>query len=174
MKRHYFIGAILLTLLGIAIYVNSTTTDRKEAAPVEGFLAPHFSLATLEGKKIHLPDQNGQPIVLNFWTSWCRPCQAEAPALEKLHQQYQGKVLIVGVNLTAQDTVDNVKKFQQQHRLHYPLLLDPNNEVGHLYEANAIPSTYLIDKNGVIVEKIKGAIDPVSLENKIQPLLIKE
>ncbi|MCI0549934.1 MAG: TlpA family protein disulfide reductase, partial [Anaerolineae bacterium] len=92
-------------------------------SPREGFLAPDFTLDTLDGNKVTLSELRGQIVVINFWATWCPPCRLETPALEKSYEQYKDSgVVLLGVNLTDQDSVSEVESFVQEFKLTYPIL----------------------------------------------------
>ena len=108
---------------------------------------PDFSLSTLDGKKISLKDFRGKIVLLNFWASWCVPCREEMPAMEKLYQEYKDKnfvILAVAVKDRRQDAIDFVKEL----KITYPIVLDPDAQVGGLYGAWGLPATYLIGPKG--------------------------
>jgi peroxiredoxin len=131
---------------------------------------PDFSLATPEGKKISLKDFRGKVIFLNFWASWCVPCREEMPAMEKLYQEYKDKnfvVLAVSVKDRKQDAINFVKEL----RLTYPIGLDPEGQVGLLYGAWGLPTTYLIGLKG---EGLARAWGPAEWYSPAARKLIKE
>jgi peroxiredoxin len=108
---------------------------------------PDFTLATPEGKKISLRDFRGKVVFLNFWASWCVPCREEMPAMEKLYQEFKDKgfvILAVNVKDRKQDAVSFVKEL----KITYPIAIDPDGQVGLLYGAWGLPTTYLIGPGG--------------------------
>jgi peroxiredoxin len=114
----------------------------KDAAPT-----PDINLVTPEGKKISLKDFRGKLVLLNFWASWCAPCRDEMPAMEKLYQEFKDKnfaVFAVAVKDSKQDAVN----FAKEHKLSYPIVLDPDAKVGQEYGAWGLPVTYLIGPKG--------------------------
>jgi peroxiredoxin len=114
----------------------------KDAAPT-----PEISLSTPEGKKISLKEFRGKLVLLNFWASWCAPCREEMPAMEKLYQEYKDKnfsVFAIAVNDSKTDAVN----FLKEHKITYPIALDPEAKVGQEYGAWGLPVTYLIGPKG--------------------------
>jgi len=108
---------------------------------------PDFTLSTPEGKKISLRDYRGKIVFLNFWASWCTPCREEMPSMEKLYQEFKDSnfvVLAVNVKDRKQDAVNFVKEM----KINYPIALDPDGQVGLLYGAWGLPTTYLIGPKG--------------------------
>jgi peroxiredoxin len=108
---------------------------------------PEFTLPTAEGKKISLKDLRGKIVFLNFWATWCVPCREEMPAMERLYQEFKDKnfvVLAVNVKDRKQDAINVVKEL----KLTYPIVLDPEGNVGLLYGAWGLPTSYLIGPKG--------------------------
>ncbi len=134
-----------------------------EAAQV-GFLAPDFKLSSLNSQEISLFNLKGKPVILNFWASWCPPCKAEMPAFEQAFQEYQGTDLqIIAINATDQDSLNDVSLFIQQFGITFPIPLDPTGSASKDYQVHSLPTTYFIDKFGVIKEIVIGGPIPISL-----------
>ncbi len=142
-------------------------------SPREGFFAPDFTLDTLDGGRVTLSELRGKIVVVNFWTTWCPPCRTETPALEKAYEQYENsEVLILGVNLTNQDSVSAVESFAREFELTYPLLLDRDGSVGYLYQVNGLPTTYFINREGVIrTVLVGGPMSETFIRSKIEALV---
>ncbi|MBO2534297.1 peroxiredoxin family protein [Rummeliibacillus suwonensis] len=125
-------------------------------------MAPDFSLKTLDGKEAKLSDYRGQKVILNFWATWCPPCKAEIPHMEKYYKNHAKKdhVEILAVNLTKSDKDENyIKDFIKSYDMTYPVLLDTEGEQQKQYEIVTIPTTFIIDTKGVIQKKIVGPMD---------------
>jgi len=120
--------------------------------------APDFTLPDPRGKKVSLQDFRGKVVFLNFWATWCESCREEMPSMERLYQEYKGKGLeIVAVNV--KDKRPDALAFVKELKLNYPVLMDPEGEVGLLYGAFALPVTYLIDRKGVVLARLWGPAD---------------
>ena len=119
--------------------------------------APTFSLKDLDGKPFSLADTHGKVTILDFWATWCPPCRAGLPILDKIMKDRPNDVKIYAVNL--QEDAAAITPFKQQTSLSLPILLDSDGKVAELYKAEGIPETVVIGKDGVIRKVIVG-IDP--------------
>jgi DsbE subfamily thiol:disulfide oxidoreductase len=127
--------------------------ETKERMP-----APDFTLVNPEGRKVSLRDFRGKVVFLNFWATWCESCRDEMPAMERLYREFGGRDFeIIGVNVKDRrpDAVAFVKKLG----VTYPILFDPQGEVGVLYGAFGMPLSYLIDRNGIVIARLLGPAD---------------
>lgn len=114
-----------------------------------------FTGETLDGKKASLRDFLGKVVFLNFWASWCTSCREEMPAMEELYRAFKNKGFVV-VAVNVKESHAAVAAFSKELKVTYPIFLDPNGEVSVLYGAWALPLTYLIDRQGVIVARAFG------------------
>lgn len=119
--------------------------------------APDFTVQTLTGDRFNLYENLGKPIFLNFWATWCGPCVAEMPDMEKLHQALGDSILIVGIDLG--ESADTVQQFVQDRGFTYTFVLDPQREVGNAYEVSGIPVSVFLDANGLVVRQFVGQQD---------------
>ena len=121
-------------------------------------------------EKIRLSDLEGKGVMLNFWATYCKPCEAEMPFMEKLYPEYREDVEIVAVNLDASELV--IHQFIDKYDLTFPVVHDTKSEVMDLYNVGPIPSTFFINPEGEIVDKVAGALTLETLEEhfkEIQP-----
>lgn len=116
--------------------------------PQEGFQAPDFTLTNLKGEKVKLFDYRGKPVFLNFWATWCPPCRAEMPLIQKLYQEKGKKIQVLTVNI--QEDQQTIEKFLKKNHYTFPVLLDKQGKVANQYWIQGIPTTFLIDKEGII------------------------
>ena len=169
------IGAAIMG--GFWIWAPAVPTDATTGglipSPREGFLAPEFTLESLAGDQISLSDVRGKIIVLNLWASWCPPCRAEMPALQRVYQENHERGLeVLAVNITAQDNLTAVEAFVQEFNLTFPILLDTSGKVGKAYLMRAFPTTFFIDQKGVIQRVIVGGpMSEVTLQSTVDQLL---
>ena len=113
----------------------------------------------------------GKLLVINFWASWCPPCQQETPDMVRMYARYHHQISFVGVNLTGSDTMQGIQRFLQQYHVPYPTLLDVNNDVAQRYGIVAVPTTLLIDRRGIIKQRIVGALTPTAIEHVFSTFL---
>lgn len=151
----------------------SATTGGLIPSPREGFLAPDFTLDTLDGSQITLSDLRGKVVVVNLWASWCPPCRAEMPAIENVYQANKEQGLeVLAVNSTFQDNEANAADFVKEMGLNFPILLDRDGGVSNRYQLRALPTTYFIDRQGIIRSVVPGGPMSESLiESKVVDLL---
>lgn len=151
----------------------SATTGGLIPSPREGFLAPDFTLDTLDGNQITLFDLRGKVVVINLWTSWCPPCRAEMPAIENVYRANKQQGLeVLAVNSTNQDSEANAAAFVQELGLTFPVLLDRDGSVSNRYQLRALPTTYFVDRQGVIRSVVPGGPMSESLiQSKVADLL---
>jgi len=142
-------------------------------SPREGFFAPGFTLDMLNRGTITLSELRGKIVVINFWTTWCPPCREETPALEASYEAYKdSEVVILGLNLTDQDSLKDVEAFVQEFGLTYPVLLDRDGSVGLMYQLNGLPTTFFINREGIIrTVVVGGPMSETFIRSKIEALL---
>lgn len=133
---------------------------------------PDFSLPDLSGKKGALKDFRGKLVLLNFWATWCLPCREEMPAMERLYQQYKNKEFTI-LAVDVKDERKDALAFLKELKITYPVMVDPDGEVGLLYGAWGLPATYLIGPKGEGLARMWGpaAWDSASAKQLIQDLL---
>lgn len=147
---------ITFTLFLFSLMTIALTYTMAEAAPDNlpglriGEKAPDFELKTLDGKTVKLSDYRGKKVILNFWATWCPPCNAEMPDIQKYYNEADDNVEILAVNIDPQY---DVKKFVRDANVTFPVLLDSKDEVNTLYKILTIPTTYFIDGEGIIRSK---------------------
>lgn len=157
------VGAVLILFALITIAMFYAINDEDEVKTVSsgeigievGQRAPDFELATLSGETVKLSDYRGQKVMLNFWATWCPPCRAEMPDMEKFYHEMKGEIEILAINI---DTNNDVAGFIKEMGVTFPILLDTKENVMKNYQIISIPTTFLIDENGIIKEKTIGAM----------------
>jgi peroxiredoxin len=160
---------IFLIVMGLAIMTllqskNSFLHKSSESRLVTGLPAPNFTLPGLDGKMVSLNDYRGKVVLLNIWATWCPPCVDEMPSMEKLYQELKGdgfEILAVSIDESGAKTV---LPFMKRHKLSFPALTNPKGDIKNLYQITGVPESFILDQNGIIVEKIIGPRDWVSPE----------
>jgi len=149
---------ILLSLLAYPAYSEERDlfSKLKIQSIVDKKKPPDFCLEGLNGEKIQLKALKGKNIFLNFWATWCGPCKEEMPSMEVLNQQFKERnfvFLTISLDFGGQEPV---RKFIENHRYQFPVLLDPSGKTLDLFEINKIPTTLIIDKNGKMIGRAIG------------------
>lgn len=151
--------ALAMALLLLKWWEGFTLFPIKEELPKIGAIAPDFTLKDLAGNTVRLVEFRGKdPVFLNFWASWCPACRQEAPENGQLHQKLGPKGLrFLAISVDQGPTAaDEVRKFVEEFKLGFVPLLDPKHRALDLYGVTGIPTTFLIDRKGVIVAKEVG------------------
>jgi thiol-disulfide isomerase/thioredoxin len=160
-----FITFGLISVLGLFSQTNSipnnVITAFREAGiqvTATGIDPVDFTLPMLDGTNFTLSQHKGKVVFLNFWATWCGPCRAEMPSMEALYQKLKHRGFeIIAVNLG--ESKDKVSTFMIDNKLSFPAVLDQRQITGSSYNVRAIPTTYIIDKRGLIIARLMGSID---------------
>lgn len=132
--------------------------------------APDFSLTTLDGRTVRLSDYRGRPVIVNFWASWCIPCRDEFPQFVAARTQHAAQGLeILGV--VHQDSPDAAAAFAREHGANWPMLLDPDDQAWKAYLGIGVPSTYFIDRQGVVRATSLGPVSTSGLPSQLGRIL---
>lgn len=179
LKKKVFLAAAVLLASAILLMAlkkpddpdkNKTAGERQETAvkaqPLSGGAeakevekALDFALTNLSGQTVKLSDFKGKTVILNFWASWCPPCKAEMPDMQRFYEK-NPDVAVLAVNLTNTETNENAPlDFVKKNGLAFQILFDMDGSVGTLYKTVTIPTTYFIDAEGTIIRKIIGPMD---------------
>jgi len=172
MKKQIVLLALFAMLIGYSLlHQPQAQVATAEQKPEIGYQAPHFSLTGLDNQTYQHAGSREKPLVINFWASWCGPCRLEAPDLRKLYLKYQKQVDFYAVNVTSNDDPVHAKAFVDAFQLPFPIPMDVKGEVANLYRIHAFPTTFLIDKRGVVRQKIVGMLEPSQFEPEVKKLL---
>ncbi|RNF39872.1 peroxiredoxin family protein [Planococcus salinus] len=162
MKKTVFI-LLIAAMLFWAVF--DFVTAPEEAADTDsdtglaiGQTAPDFELTTAQGETMRLSDYRGQKVFINFWATWCPPCRAEMPDMQKLYEQTD--IEILAVNLTdTESSASKAAEFVEELGLTFPIPMDEESTVSDLYQVRAYPTSYMIDTQGRISYVAPGALN---------------
>ncbi|MCM3708712.1 MULTISPECIES: peroxiredoxin family protein [Cytobacillus] len=168
MLKKMFAASVLLVLITAVFAVQAFEKVEVESQPVNqtglgiGLKAPDFELKNLQGETVKLSDYKGKKVMLNFWATWCPPCKAEMPDIQKFYNQKGNDVAILAVNIDPQS---DVAGFAKEMRVNFPILLDVDEKASNAYQIITIPTTFFIDEEGIIRNKYLSAMS-VEIMNK--------
>jgi peroxiredoxin len=147
---------LLLLLAGVGYTIYSNFFTEKERVKV-GSTAPDFVLTDLSGKEHRLSDYRGKGVFLNFWGTWCKPCEKEMPYINSQYGVYKKQgVEVLAVNVGEPKL--SVQKFADRFGLTFPIMIDREDQVMNAYDVDRLPATFLIDKNGKVKKIITGTM----------------
>ncbi|MEO8277751.1 MAG: TlpA disulfide reductase family protein [Thermoanaerobaculia bacterium] len=168
-RKVLFAGLVLVVPLLLVLASGLRHDPHEVLSPLIGRNAPAFELVDLDGRTIRLADLAGQPVVLNFWATWCPPCVEETPDLVALARRFSGRVRFVGV--VYMDSAEAIRRFEGKNGAWGPNLADPEARTAIRYGVYGAPETFLIDAHGVIRDKITGAVNREALARTLDGLL---
>ncbi len=170
MKWRITLGFAVLCLGLLAVlYKGFGSNPREVPFMLKGQQAPTFSLRRMDtGERVTLESLKGQPVVINFWASWCGPCKMEHPVLEWGAREFGQQARFVGV--VFEDTEENARQFLSRLGASFPQLIDDRSAMAVDYGVAGVPETYFIDAQGIIRTKHVGPIDPQTLTERIREL----
>ncbi|HZG56594.1 TlpA family protein disulfide reductase [Paenibacillus sp.] len=176
MRKTWAALGLVVALAAIAIVQQlaaaQTVATPTEVAPKIGYLAPTFELETIEGGRLGIQrGEREKPVIVNFWASWCDPCRLEAPILSALYEKYGDRVDIYGVNGIDTDDMASVRAFIELYEYKFPTLLDRKGEVYDLYRVMGYPTSYFIDRDGVVRDMIVGLPGHAEFERRLVKLI---
>lgn len=134
---------------------NTIMKPENQAGLGIGMKAPDFELQNLQGETVKLSDFQGKKIMLNFWATWCPPCKAEMPDIQKFYTEKGDEIVILAVNIDPQY---DVAGFAEKIRVNFPILLDEDEKAAEAYQILTIPTTFFIDEKGIIRHKYLSAM----------------
>ena len=155
-------GGLVAVLVWGALDKDSATGGSGATRP--GKEAPVFSLESFSGGTVSLADFEGQPVIINFWASWCAPCRQEMPALEATWQLFRERdLVVVGINLPKSDPEESARAFLDEFGISYPNVFDTRGFTAIDYGVSGIPVTFFVDREGVVTRRFVGTLTEGSL-----------
>jgi cytochrome c biogenesis protein CcmG/thiol:disulfide interchange protein DsbE len=166
-----FAVGLVLALLGLLIWkVAFHNNGGGVASKIDKgriAVAPNFTLSRLDkAGRLELASLRGKAVVLNFWASWCYPCNKEAPALEQAWQHHDGEVVVLGIDVN--DFAGDARKFMRHHGLTYPVVHDNKNLTEPKYGVALLPETFFVDRRGRVVAHVAGQVSESDLRAGIE------
>ncbi|MEK3992774.1 MULTISPECIES: thiol-disulfide oxidoreductase ResA [Robertmurraya] len=168
-KKRYWFRVFILALLFLSVvfvlYMNITKEDMVKVKINES--APNFSLKNLSGSEHNLEELKGKVVLLNFWGSWCKPCKNEMPAIQNVYDKYKNNGFeVLAINIEESEFV--VRNYFEQNNLHLPVLLDKQSEVTNLFNVDLLPASFIINREGKVVQIHEGEIQEGQLESWVK------
>ncbi len=166
---------VLLSISSFACEKNDKENSSFEnsSLPLDGNKkAPDFALTSVDGKIIKLSDYKGKVVIIDFWATWCPPCRKGIPDLIAIQNEYAGKVVVIGISVDREgQTKQDVPGFIKSNGINYPIVYFTDKVVNDFGGIEAIPTSFVIDKKGNIVDTHVGLVPKSTLTNKINSLL---
>ena len=147
----------------------SASTDTTPA-PLPDRPAPDFTLSALDGSSVTLSQLKGQVVLINVWATWCPPCRAEMPIIQSAYEQYRAQGFTV-LAVDLQEDPRTVAAFMREHTLTFPALLDVDGQVSQAYQAFSLPSSFFVDRKGIIRAVYRGPMPRGVIAGTVEQLL---
>jgi thiol-disulfide isomerase/thioredoxin len=173
-RRSPAIRWLVTSLLLFIAPASSFAQQDQDNEPVIRFVrnpdpAPDFKLTALDGKPITLATFQGKVVLLNFWATWCGPCRAEIPDLVALQERYKGRLQIIGLNVDDEEA--DIQQYVQETGINYPVAMTSNDVRIQFGGIPALPTSFVLDTEGRVVQKHVGLWNPAVYETEIRALL---
>lgn len=168
--------AVVLILAGVAVlfWMGQQSPKGQVSTPAGGILpgqsAPNFTLTTLQGEQVKLSDYAGQVVMVNMWATWCPPCKAELPTIDAYYQEHSADGFVV-LAINSQEAQSTVNTFISSTGFTFPVLLDSQGDVMGQYNVRALPTSFIIDRDGKVSYIHTGEINRQQLDQVVGPLL---
>lgn len=163
-------GVIVLSVMKETPSSAQAVPDQFVTPPAQDTLAPDFDLRTVDGQTVRLSDYRGQVVLLNTWATWCPPCRAEMPQLEAYYREHQGQGFVV-LAVNSEESSETVAAFLRSQDFTFPVVLDPEGTVMNSYQVRGLPTSFFIDRKGVMRGMWTGQLTADQLQKIVSPLL---
>ncbi len=144
--------------------------DNSEAQPDAGHLAPDFTIHLPDGSTARLSDYRGRPLILNFWATWCPPCRQEMPDLVRVYEAHKAEGLVV-IALNESEGHEQVSGFVEEFGMTMPVVIDPQGDVMQAFKTQSLPSSFFIDRDGVVRVRWVGFLPANALDQNLDLIL---
>jgi len=169
---------IIVLVLSVCIFSgdrngnkNKVTGTDNVIVKLDGDKAPDFSLKSVDGKTIKLSDYKGKVVIIDFWATWCGPCRRGIPDLVSIQKEFKNDLVIIGISLDAEKTIKDVPGFVKSYDINYPIVYGDEKVVMAYGGIQSIPTAFVIDKKGNVVDRHIGLVSKDTYVNKIKELL---
>lgn len=179
-SNRLLVAALVLILGGLSVIIwmsmqtavptETTNTYGAPALAQQGGTVTDFTIGSLDNGQISLADYEGEVIIMNFWATWCPPCRAEMPGLNRFYETYKDEGLVV-LAVNEEESAEQVRPFIEANAFTFPVLLDTEGGVAQQYSTRSFPTTFIIDREGVIQHVQTGEISEDELARIVLPLL---
>ena len=161
---------ILLSVLTSGLVTAGCISTSTQGVEV-GNLAPDFQLQDLNGQTVSISNLRGKPVLINFWATWCPPCRGEMPYLQEIYEEWASRDLVI-LTINIGEGSPTVEAFMQSNNLSFTVLLDTKQDVAQKYNIQYIPTTFFIDKDGIIQDKVIGAFpNKAQIESRLSKIM---
>ncbi len=161
---------VLASVVTTGLLITSCSSGTSQA-PIVGKSAPDFQLENLDGQFISLSSLKGKPMLINFWATWCPPCRLEMPYLQQIYDEWSAKGLVM-VSVNMGESASTVINFMKSYSLSFPVLLDTRQNVAAKYNIRGIPTTFFVDKDGIIRDVIIGGFQSkAQIEARLEKII---
>lgn len=178
MKKILIVAFILLAFIFSSQIVKNTEAkslnDKIASSLSSDKKAADFKLKTLEGKEVKLSDYRGKVVIIDFWATWCPPCRKGIPDLISLQDEFKKDLVVIGISLDQQNTIKDLKPFIENYKINYLVVLGDEKVVKDYGGINAIPTSFIIDQKGNIVDSHVGLVPKTVYVDQIKSLLKKK
>ncbi|AFH50635.1 Thiol-disulfide isomerase-like protein [Ignavibacterium album JCM 16511] len=178
MKKILILAFLLLAVIFTSQVKNNTEAkslnDNSVITSASDKKAADFKLKTLEGKEVKLSDFRGKVVIVDFWATWCPPCRKGIPDLISLQDEFKKDLVVIGISLDQQNTIKDLKPFIENYKINYPVVLGDEKVVKDYGGINAIPTSFIIDQKGNIVDSHVGLVPKTVYVDQIKSLLKKK
>lgn len=161
------LAIVIILILSFVSLTEALQTNK------EDIKAPNFSLKSVDGKTVKLTDYKGKVVIIDFWATWCPPCRKGIPDLISIQNEFKSDVVIIGISLDGAQTIKEVPGFIKEYAINYPVVYGDENVIKAYGGITSIPTAFVIDKKGNVVDMHVGLVPKDTYVNKIKELLKK-
>lgn len=159
MKKFCLVIGTIPVLILVFLLLGCDSSSQSRPTALVGEVAPDFTLMNMDGEPVTLSELQGQVVLINFWATWCPPCREEKPTMEKLYQRFRDEGLVVLAVNVEENGHQVVSQYLMNYHYSFPIVLDPRAAVQSQYGVFRYPESFVVNREGVIVERVIGGRD---------------